>query len=340
MADDITYLRQLRDASEGLLLQALRRALRRQRMADGNEAHIERVSKLLEIAEPRHLTHDQLRTIRRHKLPFPRALSFRQIMTQRWDAKRLGVPDPVWLLDRKRVGQRFADDLGVRTPKVDPEAYAAAEVPWRTDMVVKPEHGTGARGVHLVLDTDRIIHVYDNAVLDSPEAMEAHLRRLMIDRLRPLPDRWTCEELIVEPSGEPARDLKFFSFYGEVMCVKEVVRLPKVLGRFWDADGRSFDTDEKPANVLPDGIGITDDQVKVAARISSEIPAPFARIDMYPSATGELVMGEFTPQPSLFELFRPETDRALGEAFVRAEGRLVQDLLDGKPFDAFKAATT
>lgn len=59
------------------------------------------------------------------------------------------------------------------------------------------------------------------------------------------------------------------------------------------------------------------------------------RIDFLKSKNG-MVFGEFTPRPGGYEQFNDEIDRWLGEYFLKAEGRLVIDLLNGKNFDYYK----
>lgn len=76
--------------------------------------------------------------------------------------------------------------------------------------------------------------------------------------------------------------------------------------------------------------------MELAKRISLAIPAPFIRIDFLKSFDG-LVFGEFTGHPGSYEQFNRKTDRLLGEFFVSAEARIVNDLLNGKTFDAFQA---
>jgi hypothetical protein len=52
-----------------------------------------------------------------------------------------------------------------------------------------------------------------------------------------------------------------------------------------------------------------------------------------------LVLGEFTPRPGKYEDFTPAWDRSMGEAWVRADSRLTEDLLGGKGFAAFVQST-
>src|SRR5699024_12457653 len=70
-------------------------------------------------------------------------------------------------------------------------------------------------------------------------------------------------------------------------------------------------------------------------RSSSEIPVPFLRIDFLRGEDG-LIFGEFTPKPGNYDEFDERTDQLLGDYFLDAEARLVDDLLNGKQFGAYK----
>jgi len=50
-----------------------------------------------------------------------------------------------------------------------------------------------------------------------------------------------------------------------------------------------------------------------------------------------MFFGEFTPKPGKYEQFNDDIDQCLGDYFLEAEARLVEDLLDSKPFDHFKS---
>jgi hypothetical protein len=53
----------------------------------------------------------------------------------------------------------------------------------------------------------------------------------------------------------------------------------------------------------------------------------------------DLVFGEFTPRPGQFHRFNAEWDRRMGVAWQRAEGRLREDLVEGKRLDAYTTVT-
>ncbi len=75
--------------------------------------------------------------------------------------------------------------------------------------------------------------------------------------------------------------------------------------------------------VLFNGLGVTEEEVKMAEQISKKIPAPFIRIDFLRGEDG-LVFGEFTPKPGNYDEFDDETDRILGDYFLKAETKLIE----------------
>ncbi len=333
--DEIDHLAGLARSSRDLTTEALRRLVTRRGMTDPERR--ETVQRLLEHADPTAVPHPQLRIIERHQLSVRRGISFRAIMLQRSEAaKHVGVRDRAWLLDDKVVGYRFADALGVRRPAGDLTPRPLAELTLQPPCAVKPVRATGSRGVYLVYKPDRIVEVRTNEVLRSWDEMVERCRALVDNPLRPVADQWIVEELVLD-GGEPARDLKFYCAYGEVLFVSEIVRLPTPRRSTWSPDRRLLEVG-KPNTLGRGARGVGRDQVALAARISAEIPSPFMRIDALRLGRKELVINEFTPRPGQFEEFSPEYDRLLGEAWVRAERRLLDDALAGKRFRAWAQA--
>lgn len=287
------------------------------------------------------LTHHMLRRLERHKVRVGRGLSFQRYMVEDSEIRKMRLKSLSWALNRKSVATRFADELGVRRPRSSSGYCRFDELEWQVPGVLKARSSTGSRGCYLMFAEDDIVHVRDGKRFPSREAMENHARRLMDPaNRRRLPDSWIVEELILEdPLAKiPARDLKFYSFYGEIQFVLEVIR-----------DGNdsvySFKTPEGEA-IRPgdwdyryfDGEGADAQSFELAAQISREIPHPYMRIDML-RGQDEVVFGEFTPRPGGFHQFSPKWDRRLGEAWARANDRLQEDLLRGKTFEAFLKAT-
>jgi hypothetical protein len=120
-----------------------------------------------------------------------------------------------------------------------------------------------------------------------------------------------------------------------VAHVMEVIRDPVTRYCFWDTHCKPKDVGGLVDELFV-GRGFTPDMLKTAEGISAEIPAPFLRIDFH-STGSELVFGKFTPIPGEIWEYGKEIDEQLGDYYLEAEVRLMQDLLSGKRFDAYNA---
>lgn len=296
---------------------------------------------LLDVTAPDHLTHSLLRRIERQDLKVKRGLSFRSFMVQESESRRLGMRSSSWELDQKISAYKFIDALNIRRPVTDLTAYKFDQLPRYSPSVIKPVRSTGSRGCYLIYSESEIVHVRDGAQFNSWREMGAHAKEMMSrSATRPLPDRWFIEELVLESSTTrtPAPDLKYFTFYGQVLIVLEVRR---ELGRSRYSFMLPDNTPVRPGTwdyEYYEGMGTNTDHLRLVEKISHEIPHPFSRIDMLKGEDG-LVFGEFTPRPGQYQNFTDDWDRTLGEAWIRAQHRLQQDLLEGKTFDAFINST-
>ncbi|MDZ5077003.1 ATP-grasp fold amidoligase family protein [Nesterenkonia sp. HG001] len=301
------------------------------------------VQPLLDQAGPQHVTHNVLRRIERRGLRVPKGISFRAKMLEMSEARKLGVLRPTWALDQKNSAYAFLDGLGVRRPQSDTQTYSFDALPRETPGVIKATKSTGARGCYLLFSESRIVHVRDNETFSSWEDFENHARALMArddtTNPNPLPDRWMVEELVLEDAsaGTAARNLKFYAFYGEILLMQESRREPDLEVAFWTADNQPTRTG-RYEDLVFDGIGVTSEHLETVSAISRAIPHPFMRIDMLNGQDG-IVFGEFTPRPGNFDEFNDHWDRVLGEAWVRAESRILADLLHGRTFGPYLEST-
>lgn len=320
----------------------LNRALSANAVKKGGRDYLRTVVQpLLDEAQHDDVTPVVMWQTERHGMPVRKALSFRSKLITMSEAKKVDALQPSWLLNTKNSAYGFVDRLGVRRPKTNREAYPLSAAPLQIPGVIKALHSAGSRGTYLVFSSNRIVHVQDGQEFDSPEAFRAHAEYLMSGKARgrTLRDQWMVEELILEDeeAGIPARNLKFYCFYGEAVLMHESRKTPDLEVAFWSADNTMVATGKYEANVF-NGIGFTPEQKDIVERISLEIPYPFVRIDML-NGEHEIVFGEFTPRPGNFDLFNDHWDRLMGEAWARAEARLLGDLLNGKRFDHFLAST-
>ena len=267
-----------------------------------------------------------------HKpIPLVQVASFRANLNIRIRKQQLHGALPEWYFDDKRNSYHFVEKLGIDIPNVDEAHYTVNTLPKRKGIVVKPVDAAGARGVYLIHDFDDIFDVKNSITISSWEnlklSMEKDLETGAVDR-----DEWMIEELIYENRREkvPARDVKFYCFYGKVGIILEIVREPEVRHCWWNAERKRVTTGKYDESLF-NGLGVTEEEVKMAEQISKKIPAPFIRIDFLRGEDG-LIFGEFTPKPGNYDEFDDETDRILGDYFLKAETKLIDDLIQGKRF--------
>ncbi|MFA9458534.1 ATP-grasp fold amidoligase family protein [Halalkalibacter sp. AB-rgal2] len=262
------------------------------------------------------------------------AASFSAMLSMRARTKQVFTNIPELVLDDKETAYHFVDKLSVRRPWVQ-SFYNKNRIPLLQNSVIKPQYGAGSRGVYLHFHENQIFDVKRERTLSSTQelknAMQQDLNEKWVHR-----DRWLVEELIFGnfERNEPARDFKFYCFYGKVALILEIKRYPTVKYCWWNNKGERISTG-KYDEMLYNGMGINATDIDLAEYISSEIPAPFIRVDFLKSEN-ELIFGEFTPKPGNYDQFNIQTDQWLGDCYLEAEQRLINDLLDRKKFQAYK----
>jgi len=272
-------------------------------------------------------------------IPLQQVASFRASLSMRVRQKQLIDPLPEYMLENKRDAYQFVDQLGIRKPEVAAEEYRVIDIPKQERVVIKPSDGAGSRGVYLVYNVNEIIDIKRSKQLDGwadlLASMKADLASGWVEE-----DRWLVEELILEDQDKktPASDIKFYSFYGKIGLILEITRYPERSHCWWTADGERIRTGKYEDDLFV-GQGVTREEVEMAAALSAKIPAPFIRIDFLRSDNG-LVFGEFTSKPGNYDEFNEPIDQQLGDYYIEAQERLVQDLLAGKKFEEFNGFTT
>ncbi|MFD2760932.1 ATP-grasp fold amidoligase family protein [Lentibacillus juripiscarius] len=260
------------------------------------------------------------------------AVSFRALLNVRMRQKQLTGTLPEWRLDNKPVAYSFIEQLGLRKPWTSSETYKLAELPEKENIVIKPADGAGSRGVYLVYGFNDIVDMKRSKNVGSWEqlkdSMEQDLETGWVQH-----DEWSVEELILENDNTPASDIKFYCFYGKVGLILEIVRVPERKYCWWTVTGERVRTGKYDEELFK-GKGVTQDEIDLANDISLKIPAPFVRIDFLRSGD-RLVFGEFTPKPGNYDEFDDATDQWMGDCFTEAQGRLTNDLLLGKQFEAY-----
>ena len=274
-------------------------------------------------------TMENMVDINKYKMQISQASSFRIHMIRRRRMKQLGkVPDR-WLTSSKPAGYAFADMLGLARPRTITNCKLA-EIPKQDGLVIKPRHNSDSRGVYIIDSISNIRSVKRLENIGGWDELQWCLREDINSGVTD--DDFIIEEYISE-DGVPARDLKFYTFYGKIGLVLEVLRYPERKNYWWDENGKPVFTTGKYEVANSEGKGVTPEQIALARRISLEIPAPFMRIDFLRSGN-KIYFNEFCSTPGGFHDFNTKTDKALGDMYLQAELRLTQDLLNGKKFDA------
>ncbi|MGP9677081.1 ATP-grasp fold amidoligase family protein [Halomonas sp. AOP27-A1-41] len=295
---------------------------------------------LVSLAHPRQISHIMLRHIERRKLSVKRALSFHTIMMQESEERRIGSPVLGWQLDEKTKAYNFADSIGLRRPDCNNQTYTFEEIEKPTKpMVLKPVKSTGSRGVAFFYSENDIVLLRDNKKFFSWEEFSEYTKKYVLkheDNFQGIRDKWMLEELILEDKERktPGRDLKFFTFYGKVVFILEIVRGEKVRHCFWSRDGKRLADTGQYIDEDWIGEGVSLSKIESVEAASLKIPVPFMRIDMLKSE-GDMVLGEFTPRPGQWDRFSEDYDRWLGEEHVKARSRILLDLIQGKKFTEF-----
>ncbi|NIC38936.1 hypothetical protein HBJ58_19950 [Halomonas desiderata] len=266
---------------------------------------------------------------------FSSAASFTESLNRRKRLAQLGGARHEWKVASKKIAPKFCESLGIRAPRIIHEEFSHHDLPFFRSGVLKPLGGGGSNGVFLKL-VDVVIDVkekikYDASNFDLKLAMHECLESGRVNC-----DKWFVEELVKgrEVDDFFPVDLKFYTFYGKVALVLEIKRFPESKYCWWTRAGEVIDTG-KYNNKHFKGKGFSTSTLKMAELIGENIPAPFVRIDFI-QGEYSCLFGEITPSPGDYDLFNVETDTRLGEEYILAEERLIDDLLNGKSFEVFK----
>ncbi|WP_235849089.1 MULTISPECIES: ATP-grasp fold amidoligase family protein [Bacillaceae] len=263
------------------------------------------------------------------------AASFSASLTTRAIQKYLGGNLPEWILDDKVLAYKFIDTLGIKRPWFSEDIFQYNTIEKQKNIVIKPLNGAGSRGVYLVFNESKIYDIKRSKILNSWEELTANMKE-DIEAGWVQDDEWMIEELLLENKNSqvPARDLKFYCFYGKVGLVLEIERHPKLRYCWWTPSGEMIKTG-KYDNELFTGKGFRESDLELAESLSSKVPAPFIRIDFLKTEDG-LYFGEFTPKPGNYDEFDDKTDKFLGLLYLDADSRLNFDLFKGKQFKSYK----
>ncbi len=236
-----------------------------------------------------------------------------------------------WLIDDKLIGLRFAESLGI---PVVPYLFcdAVADVPATLarmgyPAVVKPLGDANAANVFMIFEPGRVVEHQTRQTMNETAALARMAQTGQ--------SKWLVQRYIgpLEFGEQPVTEIKSYMFYGEVGVINEVTTYPEIALCEWSPDGREIDSG-RPINRMK-GRGFTPELVSDGVRMSLALPAPFLRVDFL-FWQGQHYFNEVSPQPgSAAE--QPNFDRALGDLYLAAEARLLDDLFEGKPFPEIRA---
>ena len=278
----------------------------------------------------------QYADISKFRFPLQQAESLRLQYAIRRRKKQIGhVPDR-YLVVSKQAGEDFARMCGIACPETTYD-LSLDQIPRKDRIVIKPMQGNGSKCVFVVNAPDDIWSVERHERLSSWEEMAADIRS-DLDKGRIAEDRFEVQEAIYSnrATKEPVHDLKFYAFYGEIAAVGEIVRMPHKYTWWWTGEGEAI----KTKDVIPDdakSYGFTTEMLETARRLSLKIPAPFMRLDFLRAEDG-IYFDEFCTfsggsGATMLEWGYPQWDRRYGNAYLKAEMRIINDLLAGKRFD-------
>lgn len=238
-----------------------------------------------------------------------------------------------WDVNNKIKGIKFAAANQVRVPEVYQKEVQFSELSIKNGCIIKPSSGAGSVGVFAVRNFENdILEVKSNTKLEGLDELKSHIEN-MLKSNKVKVNNWNVEELLIGEDGGIPRDIKIYTFYGEVGLVLEISRDKETKYCFYDGNMSPFNAGMYEDQMLEPSL-ISHEYIRLAAHLGKKIPAPMIRIDFLKTNNGP-VFGEFTPRPGKFSDFNVETDRMLGEKFVEAQARLFSDLIKGKSFKDF-----
>ena len=274
--------------------------------------------------ETNDLTSQHAALLHKKRLAIP--VSFTTLLHYRTQQQTIaGKKLPDRHINDKLIGQRIARAAGMKTPEIYQEMVPNKSIKLRNNCVIKPFHNARSSGVFIYRNRKEIWDVQAKKGIASVDELRQRLASFD-------DDRWIVEELISQPDGSLARDIKFYCCYGKVVLVLEKNNADETC--FWLPDNTPVDPGKYPKNKQFIGSGFREEDIVAVESLSHQLPVVFMRIDCLDDGE-QLVFGEFTPQPGNYHRINKQTDRMLGQEYIAAQQRLEDDLINGKSFDAY-----
>lgn len=253
--------------------------------------------------------------------------------------KASGLYQPIWTVNSKLEGYRFARSHGLDVPETYGDYAHVSDVPWSSlpsAFVIKTNEGSTAEGVLPLIRRDRKYSDLLNMRrgLLTRDDIIAYLDDLVARKK--VSAELAVEELLLSPHHDDevlAPDVKLYCFYGEVAMV--LCRLTNGTRNHHHFSYRYFDAQGRDLGEALAGHGNVDpevpvplhlpDLVEAAASMSVALKVPFVRLDFY-ERKDAIVFGEVTPSPGGEQQPRRDLDDHFGQLWKFAEVRLMHDL--------------
>ena len=241
-------------------------------------------------------------------------------------------------MNRKLRMYQLAQSHGVAVPEILGLWATPEEIDWESlpdRFVVKSDGGSAGQGVFPLVREDGAYRVIGEKKLRTAEDVVGLLRRRADEnRLKP---PYFVEGLLEDARypGALPDDIKIYCFYGEVghvllRSMTKHAQRSSARWRYLDERGEdlgpvSLDVRATPDVPVP---GRLPEMVDIARRLSTAVPLPFIRVDLY-DLEDRVVFGELTLVPGGTQHYTQEHDKRLGSLWEAAEARLLKDLRAG-----------
>ncbi|EKO3705293.1 ATP-grasp fold amidoligase family protein [Vibrio metschnikovii] len=291
------------------------------------QEYLTQLSSMLNADE---LTESQTRILSQLKVPLSNVASFREQLVQATRRRQLVDFQPEWMLNNKLFAYKFIDSLGIKRPETFAHNQPLASIQPQKKSVLKPVNGSSSRGVFIFDEQGGVLEVATGKIITTVAEAFAKANELLVKGIIKS-DKWILEEFVGDFENEKLlvpRDLKFFSFFGEVGLILEIDRSGELRYCEWLPDGSCVQTGSRNYFL---GNGFTEQELEIVKLVSKSIPAPFMRIDFLKSKNA-FHFGEFTPRPGRFCMMYKSFDRYLGECYLQAQSRLFNQLADREIF--------
>ena len=236
------------------------------------------------------------------------------------------------ILDDKLKSYSLMDKLQVRRPMLYGIFDSLDDVPFELlpeNFILKPYQGDNNWGVFCLT---KVSEGYYDSMRGKPLNIENLKETYENERARApaMSETCFCEEVVEGRVGAGLipLDYKFYCFGGKMkmLLIRDTNGGSEVSQRrfrFFDDElkvinGISKDLKDSEKIDLPENI---DDLIKVTEKISSFLPLPFIRIDLFNSTNGP-VFGEFTVDCGTVDKYTSTWDKILGEAYLEAQKNL------------------